>query len=175
MDIAERFANKIIAIPEAGCWIWIGQLTGAGYGMFRLFKKANGLYRQILAHRFAYEYFVGPTSDKCVLHRCDTPCCVNPHHLVLGTHKENMQDANAKGRSAFAKKKGIFATSFQRFSKCNHSEILASSEPNHVLAKRFGVDPSTISKARTKGRKHEIASTKPNTSSALLGLEVRQV
>jgi hypothetical protein len=38
-----------------------------------------------------------------VLHRCDTPACVNPDHLFLGTAKDNALDREAKGRGRWSR------------------------------------------------------------------------
>lgn len=90
--IRDRFEAKIERIPESGCWLW----TGAGsdrYGHFRFNKRFS------LAHRASYAMFVGPVPDDMeVCHKCDVGWCVNPAHLFLGTHQENMQDAARKGK-----------------------------------------------------------------------------
>lgn len=66
---------------------------GHHYGVFLV----NG--RSINAHRFAYQIAHGPVPDDMfVCHRCDNPPCVNPAHLFLGTHVDNMQDMISKGR-----------------------------------------------------------------------------
>lgn len=57
------------------------------------------------AHKVAWEIANGPIPEgngyhgKCVLHRCDNPACVNPGHLFLGSHDDNMADMLAKGRA----------------------------------------------------------------------------
>jgi hypothetical protein len=51
--------------------------------------------------------FVGPIPDDMgICHRCDTPPCVNPDHLFLGTQKDNMADCAAKGRLATGEQHG---------------------------------------------------------------------
>lgn len=92
----ERFKARIawgrITHPEA-CWLWTGGTTNDGYGCFSVQNHT------VLAHRFSYEYHNGPIpSDMCVLHRCDTPGCVNPMHLLLGTPADNSDDCDRKGR-----------------------------------------------------------------------------
>lgn len=53
------------------------------------------------AHRVAYRMFHGEIPDgMCVLHRCDTPACVRPDHLFLGTRDDNMRDRQQKERQA---------------------------------------------------------------------------
>jgi hypothetical protein len=91
--VRERFAAKVEPDPDTGCHLWTGARNPAGYGRLKVGK------RMVKAHRFAYEAFVGPIPNGLhVLHRCDTPACVNPEHLFLGTDLDNARDRDAKGR-----------------------------------------------------------------------------
>lgn len=82
--------------PNSGCWLWQGQSAGAGYGLVR----GDG-GRKRLTHRVAYERVHGPIPARMfVCHRCDTPACVNPSHLFLGSAADNARDMVAKGRKA---------------------------------------------------------------------------
>jgi len=90
---AERFRLRVDT-ATSGCWLWQGAQDANGYGRF----KSD--YGVVLAHRFAYELWVGPVgAGLCVLHRCDTPACVRPDHLFVGTKADNTADMMAKGRN----------------------------------------------------------------------------
>lgn len=91
MEIATRFWRKVKRGPPDECWPWTGRRGGRGYGRV----GSCG------AHRLAWELTNGAIpAGLWVLHRCDNPPCVNPSHLWLGTHADNMADMRAKGRSA---------------------------------------------------------------------------
>lgn len=80
-------------LQEGDCWIWTGSSTRDGYGVLTVGRK------QFRAHRASYEAFNGPIPDGAVVrHSCDTPLCVNPAHLSVGTHKANTADMDARGR-----------------------------------------------------------------------------
>lgn len=75
------------------CWLWTASTNQDGYGRL----KIKG--RMVQSHRFSWELHCGRIPyGACVLHKCDTPRCVNPEHLFIGDRKLNMQDMAAKGR-----------------------------------------------------------------------------
>lgn len=92
--IAKRFRLD----ERTGCCWWTTGLDAAGYGTYSYIE--NGVMRNVRAPRFVYETLHGPiqSSSSFVLHSCDTPACVNPAHLRLGTHEENMRDVHERKR-----------------------------------------------------------------------------
>ena len=81
----ERFNQKYIIDEETGCWNWLGCLDKDGYGFFMKNSSKN-----ILAHRFSYEYFVSPLKEGFVIcHNCQNRKCVNFNHLRQDTQKSN--------------------------------------------------------------------------------------
>lgn len=86
------FETRYIPVTESGCWLWIGPISRE-YGLY----NRRGMRER--AHRAAYILFKGPIPEGlCVCHRCDTPSCVNPAHLFLGTRKDNWDDMRSKNR-----------------------------------------------------------------------------
>jgi len=78
------------------CWLWRGSLSDKGYGRF------YWNYGWKFAHRAVLEIVKGIpllNTDE-VRHSCDNPPCCNPNHLIIGTHKENMQDMVDRRRFA---------------------------------------------------------------------------
>lgn len=97
-----RFWSHVAIGSDEECWLWTGCTTACGYGRASRYGGAN-----VLAHRLAYELAVGEVPDGlCVMHVCDTPACVNPAHLRLGTQRDNVADCVAKGRTAHGEKNG---------------------------------------------------------------------
>ncbi len=97
----QRFWGYVDKKDEKDCWLWTGHKRGpSGYGGFKMYGE-----KEDYVHRISFELFIGRKIPKgmCVLHHCDTPLCVNPKHLWIGTHLENMKDMDAKGRRANVK------------------------------------------------------------------------
>jgi hypothetical protein len=77
------------------CWLWKASKNSYGYGRYKSSGKTGA------AHRFCWEFINGPIpAGMSVLHKCDVRDCVNPEHLFLGTHIDNMDDMKRKSRSA---------------------------------------------------------------------------
>lgn len=84
-----------------GCWNWTGYKCERGYGILGVDRTPTK------THRISYEAHVGPIpAGMYVLHRCDNRLCLNPAHLFLGTHKDNMRDMVQKRRSASGERNG---------------------------------------------------------------------
>jgi hypothetical protein len=80
-------------LPELGpCWVWVGAKQAGRYGSLQRDGKI------LAAHRVSWFIHFGKWPDKNVLHKCDNTICVNPSHLFLGTHADNMKDMVLKGR-----------------------------------------------------------------------------
>lgn len=122
---------------SSSCWEWTGSKNQRGYGVV----SHDG--RMQLCHRVVWQMRFEKIPDGIfVLHHCDNPGCVNPDHLFLGTHLDNMRDMDRKGRRV---------NSNCKLTNADVRTIRASSEMQSHLAKRYGISPSVIS--RIKGGK----------------------
>ena len=145
--ILERFWEKVNK-TEGGCWLWTGAISRNGYG--NMGCKIDEKQRSVQAHRLSWFLHLGeiPTG-LCVCHHCDTPSCVNPDHLFLGTMKDNMQDAQRKGRmsNSCGQLRGE-AHYRSKLTATNVVEIRTRYRPTIVtmpmLASEYGVSRSTI-------------------------------
>ena len=110
-DPIERFWSYVEKTDT--CWNWKGFIykRGGGYGGFKLENK------HVKAHRYSFFLHNGYIDEKLmILHKCDNRLCVNPDHLQLGTHKENMLDMTNKNRQAKGEKCAL--------SKLNEEQVI---------------------------------------------------
>lgn len=139
-SVRKRFEAK--AAVKDGCWEWQACKDGSGYGRLLVDGRARK------AHRVAYQLYCGEVpSGLCVLHRCDNPACVNPKHLFLGTHLENMQDMIVKGR-----KRCLYGEKHHGAKLTAAAVIAIRQDPRRGedVAKDYGVSRSLVGQIRRK-------------------------
>ena len=129
-------------VKDSGCWEFSGRRDSAGYG------RLDFDNRDASAHRTAYQIWVGPIpAEMIVMHSCDNPPCINPAHLSVGTHQDNMDDMTGKGR---ASRRSGESNPFSKLTESQAIEVLAYTDrPLKYFAEKFNVSISTISKIRT--------------------------
>lgn len=133
----EAFFDQNIA-PDTfgGCWLWTGPLDHNGYGRMWLWNART------LAHRASWMIHRGPIADGLfVCHTCDIRCCVNPAHLWLGTHLDNMRDMQRKGRKHCESPLPIL-------NKEQARAIRADPRTHRVIAADYGVSDAAIGKIK---------------------------
>lgn len=130
------FFEMVIPEPNSGCWLWLGSVNNSGYGTI----WENG--KHIRAHRKAWELFRGPIEHGLhACHKCDVPLCVNPDHLFLGTHRDNMRDMARKGRA------GAKIGERHNMAKLTLEQVRAIRSDQRIcriIAIDYGVSKSTI-------------------------------
>lgn len=143
MSLPEKLDHFSIPEPNSGCLLWTGYDSGGRYGL------VGHDSRYTRAHRAAYELAKGPIpAGMHVLHKCDVTWCVNPTHLFLGTHKENMQDRHRKGRYATVARGENGGNSV--LSSQDVHFIRESGLPRAELAARLGVNVSTVDRIKKR-------------------------
>lgn len=133
----ERFKSKVQA-GENDCLNWIGSKYPSGYGSFYFDGRIQP------AHRVAWILDGrGDPGDLYVLHHCDNRSCVNPSHLFLGTHQDNMADMDAKGRRVSTAGE---SNAKAKLTEADVAEIrrLKGTVSQRLLAQRFGVSKTAI-------------------------------
>lgn len=121
------------------CWIWIKTLNHNGYGTV----KSN-----LFAHRFSYEIHFGKIPEGLfVLHKCDTPSCVNPEHLFIGTIGDNNRDKKEKNRDP--KGSRHWNTHLSESDADEIRTMVRSGVPQREIGIKFGIHQSTVSNIKT--------------------------
>lgn len=135
----ERFTESFWAKVHKGerCWLWQGAKKHDGYGLINRHGK------MMLAHRFSWELANGPIPEgRFALHHCDTPACVNPSHMYLGTKKDNARGKILRGRDPTRGEGNIHS----KLTEEQAREILSlkGKISGLKLAPKYGVNPGSI-------------------------------
>lgn len=142
--IKYRLFSKVTKNGKNGCWNWTG-------GKWRGYGKIALNYKDYYVHRVSYELHNNIKLDKLkeVCHSCDNPACVNPKHLFVGNHKNNMSDAASKNRMPFGEN--------HCWSKLDNDKVVFirkvlkdKSISGTALAKKFGVSHGVIYRAKNR-------------------------
>lgn len=141
----ERFWKKVQKTDS--CWLWMGSKNSgvSPHGRVRIDGKNR------LTHHISFLLANGylPAFDGKVMalcHNCGNASCVNPEHLYIGTHKENMQDKKRHGTQP------VMDGESNPNSRLKESDVIIIksrfSETNVAIARDYGVTPEAISRIR---------------------------
>lgn len=127
------FWSKVDRKSDSECWSWLGACFRDGYGVCHVGRQT------FRAHRVAWQLANGRSPAGVVRHRCDNPICVNPSHLVVGTHAKNVEDRVSRGRSAVGERNGRHVLTTK-----DVLAIRSSGQTSRALAVLYGVYYDTI-------------------------------
>lgn len=131
--------------PNSGCWLWEGSLSKYGYAYVcdpraPINRKSP---RRVFIHRLVCEMHSPNFTDALLVrHTCDNPICVNPDHLLPGTHMDNYLD------SVKRKRRPSYKGEKNRKAKLTASDVMWVRSVSDMkvpdIAKRLNVCESTI-------------------------------
>ena len=133
---AKRFADRFWnATDRTGeCWLWMKGCRSNGYGL----TWHNG--KPVSVHRIAWVLTYGPIPEGMfVCHTCDVRHCINPEHLFLGTHLDNMADRSIKGRTARYNKPHV------QVDPAEVKRRYVNGERQQAIAADLGISQATVS------------------------------
>lgn len=138
--MTERFWTKVDKRGHDDCWLWTAHFNGNGYGEIKADAPQR---RNLIASRVAWELTSGPIPiGLMVLHKCDTPACVNPRHLRLGDQLDNMGEASQRDRTASGSRHGV-----SKITEADALEIkrrLAKGEAQEKIGRDYGLSQTAV-------------------------------
>ena len=143
----ERFNDRVDKSQgPLGCWLWTGAKEYQGYGYFHYEHKKP----PIRAHRLSFKLMYGDMllEKPNICHKCDNRACVNPLHLFLGTHQENVKDRTIKGRGVRGSKQ--WASKLTEKDVLEIRKLLTQNVNTLEIAKKFNVSRSNIQKIASR-------------------------
>ncbi len=145
LSFEDRFWLKVGKQNNNECWNWLGAIITSGYGELHhtIMNKSK------VAHRISYELHFGEIPDGlCCLHTCDNRRCVNPNHLYLGTHSDNMHDMVMKNRHVFVPFANGINNPSNKLTEQHVKEIRFKYRNSVIsqieLAKQYSINQSTV-------------------------------
>ena len=140
--VEERFWSKVdktsssVYYKGTRCWEWTGAKNSSKYGCVRIKKK------KYYVHRVSYKMKYGPIpKNMCICHHCNIRLCVNPEHLFIGTHTDNMKDASKKERLGKIKGSEIVQA---KLTEAQIPAIRKDPRSEKYIARDYGVSKSNI-------------------------------
>lgn len=136
--LADRFWAHVPHRPDVGCWLWNDIRDKKRYRSLSYKNKSRP------AHRLSWELHFGEIPNGLfVCHHCDTPLCVRPDHLFLGTNQENLQDAATKGRTAHGERNSRAKLTEPQVREIRR-QYAQSKDGMYAIARSFSVTASCV-------------------------------
>lgn len=127
------------------CWDWLGCKAGClkygkGYGQFSHMTKS------IRVHRFSWELHNKQKipAGLFVRHKCDNSICVNPEHLEIGTHEDNMRDMTERKRASSGERHSKAKLTTAQVIEVKHIILRTKAGDDSATAKKFKVGMGVI-------------------------------
>lgn len=150
--LAERFWSKVEKTEQ--CWIWRGSLGNGGYGVISIsviLPNGRRASCPMRATHVALELTHGRSVPPgvFVLHSCDTPACIRPDHLRLGTAQDNADDMRVRNRMARGSQRG-HAKLTEPMVSAMRAEYLADTTMSYErIAAKYGATRAAVAGALT--------------------------
>ncbi len=149
-ELRAGFWARVRKLPGFNaCWLWIGYCLPNGYGQLKIGR------RNVYAHRYSVQLARGaPPTGLVVRHSCDTPACVRPSHLLVGTQLQNVADMHARGRARPPRLLGE-RNGRAKLADAERAQIVLEASlgaSRADLARRYGVSVSRVNKIARGGR-----------------------